>query len=442
MTERLIFPFYKLCAKEPAGSSVSLKGGASGLPALVLISQNLLKHLMETRFMPPINRLLPAIFAATIAFPALADIKLITLPVRERVEIQLDHASATLVEEERIDPLAAGVNDVVFAWTNTNVDPSSIQFRCLTDPDAIQVLSVEYPPNQNALVWQVSAPKAGSARIRISYTIGRLNKSFQYRAVASNDESTLSLWQYIELHNQANEAFGEAGMWPGFGERLERPIGVNETRRLMLARFDNLPVKKTYTADYATNGYLDAGKQQLSIPMHYVLTNDAANGLGQYPLKFGKARIFQDDGRGTTAFLGEDWLNFTPRDDEAKLFLGVAKDIVVKRTIARRQQERIAGQLYDFDVIVQYEIENFKDSPVELDIIEDLRALRNELRGDTGRTVEWEFGDDGTLKDQLIAEQSTAERVQFRVNLPARNAEDQSATKITHRLNIIIKNEW
>ena len=32
-------------------------------------------------------------------------IKLITLPVRERVEIQLDNPNATLVEEERIVPL-------------------------------------------------------------------------------------------------------------------------------------------------------------------------------------------------------------------------------------------------------------------------------------------------------------------------------------------------
>ena len=39
---------------------------------------------------------------------ALARIKLITLPVRERVEIQLDNPNATLVEEERIVPLVKG----------------------------------------------------------------------------------------------------------------------------------------------------------------------------------------------------------------------------------------------------------------------------------------------------------------------------------------------
>ncbi len=43
---------------------------------------------------------------------ALARIKLITLPARERVEIQLDNPNATLVEEERIVPLVRGVNQV------------------------------------------------------------------------------------------------------------------------------------------------------------------------------------------------------------------------------------------------------------------------------------------------------------------------------------------
>ena len=41
-------------------------------------------------------------FAAMFAYPdtTLARVKLITLPVRERVEIQLDNAGATLVEED------------------------------------------------------------------------------------------------------------------------------------------------------------------------------------------------------------------------------------------------------------------------------------------------------------------------------------------------------
>lgn len=371
---------------------------------------------------------------------ASAGVKLITLPPRERVEIQLDNPNATLVQEERTIPLARGTNEVVFAWANTNIDKSSIQLRCLTDPKNIKVLSVSYPPGENALTWQVYSPEAGSTRVRISYIIGQLDKSFAYRAIAANDERSLTLWQYLQLHNNANEEFGSAGMWAGFGERLERPIGVNETKRLLLSRFDDVPIKKTYIADLARYGYLDAGKKQLRIPMHYVLKNDTDNGLGEFPLMPGKARIFQDDGRGTIAFLGEDWAPFTPRDDEMTLYLGVSKDIVVKRTIERRMQKRVLGRLYDYNVIVKFEIENFKDQSVVLDIAESMPALRTEIHGDTGRQVEWELGGEGTLQ-HIDRETSTADRPVFHVTLPPRGA-DQKAVKQVHTLHVIIKNEW
>ncbi len=379
-------------------------------------------------------------FAVAAASPALGGVKLITLPVRERVEIQLDNMNATLVEEERVVPLAEGVNEVVFKWANTNVDKSSIQFRCLTDPGEIKVLSVSYPPRENALTWQVFAPRAGSARVRISYIIGGLDKTFAYRAIATNDEKTLTLWQYLQLHNNSNEEFGEAGMWAGFGERLQRPIGLNETKRLLASRFDNVPITKTYTADFARHGYLDAGKRQLRIPMHYLIVNDADNGMGRFPLMPGKVRIFQDDGQGTVAFLGEDWAPFTPLDDEVSLYLGVARDIVVKRTIVERKARRRFGPIREYDIVVKYEIENFKDKPVVLDIAESMIALRREILGNRSRSVEWVLGDRGTLSEPDEAK-STADRPVFHVTLPPRG-DDQKAVKVEHTFNVIITNEW
>lgn len=382
-----------------------------------------------------------SVVIAAAAVPAPGGVKLITLPPRERVEIQLDNPGVTLVEEERIVPLTAGVNEVVFAWAVAAVDKDSIQFRCLTDPENIKVLSVSYPPNENALTWQVSAPAAVSARVRISYIIGQLDKSFQYRAVAAHDEKTLGVWQYVQLHNNANEEFGVAGMWAGFGERFERPIGINETKQLLSAKFTQVPIKKTYTADLPQFGMLDPTKNQLRIPMHYMIKNDKASGLGAFALQPGKVRIFQDDGKGTTAFLGEDWGAFTPRDDEMTLALGQAKDVVVIRTIEKRDKVRVLGNLYNYDVVVKYEVENFKDQPVTLDLAENLVALRNEVRGDSGRDVEWELQADSTVAEMRDAEKSTADRVLFHVPLPARGA-DQKAIKQVHKLHVIIKNEW
>src|SRR6185436_18683912 len=126
---------------------------------------------------------------------ALARVKLITLPVRERVEIQLDNPNATLVEEERIVPLVKGTNQVDFSWAATHIDPDTIVFRVIGAVENrnmdVKVLSVSYPPNEAALVWAVAASDSGSARVRISYLLGNLSRSFTYRAVASRDEKSL-----------------------------------------------------------------------------------------------------------------------------------------------------------------------------------------------------------------------------------------------------------
>lgn len=383
--------------------------------------------------------------SATVTSPVFARIKLITLPVRQRVEIQLDHPEATLVEEERIVPLVKGMNQVDFSWANTRIDPQSIVFRIVPHdgahgPDA-NVLSVSYPPNENALVWQVAASDSGSARVRISYLLGGLTKSFHYRAVASHDERTLVLSQYIRMKNLANEEFGSSDLWAGYGNRFLKPIGLNETKQVLAEKYGGVPVVKTYTCDPHEHGYLDRPQNKLRVPMHYVLTNDKDHGLGQAPLPFGKVRIFQDDGRGTVAFIGEDWGAFTPVDDEMRLFVGVAQDIVVKRTIERNVHKRVAGNLYDRQIMVKYEIENFKDTPVTLDVSEDLRQLRAEVGSNTGRDVQWELGDQTTFEGGPDKEKTTHERVLFHAELPPRDGQGK-AKKITHRLHVVIRNEW
>lgn len=370
------------------------------------------------------------------ALPAHARIKLITLPVRERVEVQLDHPDVTLIEEERIVPLVRGINQVDFAWANTAIDASTIVFRVLDGPGDVTVLSVSYPPNESALVWQVAATESGAARVRISYILGGLTRSFLYRAIAAHDESTLRLNQYIELENRANESFGESEVYLGYGDAIEKPIGIAETRRVLMEKFTDVPIRKTYTASLAEFGYIDQPKNKLRIPMHYVLTNDDAHGLGVAALPFGKVRIFQEDGRGSVAFLGEDWGQYTPLDDEMRLFLGVAQDVSVIRTIDRRDRTRVAGNLYNHDIVVKFEIENFKDEPITLDIAENLRQLRDQYVGNSGRPVQWTIGEQTTFAGGYDREKSSLDSVLYHVDLPARSG------KIVHKLHVTFANEW
>lgn len=383
------------------------------------------------------------------AAPAFARVKLITLPVRERVEIQLDNPNATLVEEERIVPLVKGANQVDFSWANTQIDPNTIVFRVIGAADQekvdVTVASVSYPPNEASLVWSVGASESGSARVRISYLLGNLTKSFNYRAVASHDEKHLDLSQYMRLKNLANEAFRDTSLFAGFGPQFQKPIGLNETKEVLVEKFDQVPIEKTYTCNPQEFDYLDRGQNKLRVPMHYVIKNDDKHHLGKAALPYGKVRIFiagaGDNAEASTAFLGEDWGKFTPKDDEMRLYLGVAQDVVVKRTIEKSEMKHVTGNLYNHEVVLKYEIENFKKEPVTLDVAENLTYVRNEVRGNTNREVDYELGNDTTFEGGPDRERSTADQLLFHAKLPAADANGK-AQKTTHKLHLTLKNEW
>ncbi|HEX4415860.1 MAG TPA: hypothetical protein VH107_19675 [Lacipirellulaceae bacterium] len=377
-----------------------------------------------------------------------ARVKLITLPVRERVEIQLDNPGATLVEEERIVPLVKGENQVDFSWANTQIDSNTIVFRVIGSTGEAKlethVVSVSYPPNEASLVWTIGASHSGSARVRISYLLGNLTKSFAYRAVASHDEKHLVLSQYMRVDNLANEGFSKSDVYAGFGPTFQKSIGLNVTKEMLVDKFEGVPVEKIYSCNAQEFDYLDRAQNKLRVPMHYVLKNDVDHKLGKAALPYGKVRMFieaAEKSHAGTAFLGEDWGKFTPKDGEMRLYLGVAQDVVVKRTIEKSEFKRVTGDLFNHDVVVKYEIENFKKEPVTLNVDENLTYLRNEIHGKTNREVDYELEDDTTFEGGADGEHSRSDQLEFHAKLPAAS-DDGKAEKVVHKLHLILKNEW
>ncbi|HYW81336.1 MAG TPA: hypothetical protein VE890_17260, partial [Thermoguttaceae bacterium] len=117
---------------------------------------------------------LAVLLLTVVAATAHARIKLTTLPERETVRVDIQNGRFTLVEEERTVNLQQGRNQVDFSWANISIDKDSIVFRIIDAEGEVNVLNTNYPPNENALYWAVSAEKAGPAVIRISYLIGNM----------------------------------------------------------------------------------------------------------------------------------------------------------------------------------------------------------------------------------------------------------------------------
>ncbi len=391
-----------------------------------------------------------------------ARIKLAAQPDRQRVEIQLDHGRYTLVEEERIVPLLAssaarGNNRIDFSWANTQIDKRSIQFRPLAVREngrfrplrevdgkpEIAVINVAYPPNENALVWEVYARKGCALKVRVSYLIANLNRTFAYRALANRDETHLTLKKYLQLRNYSGEAFGEAGIWAGFGPKFVKSVGQQTDIKVLLEQFAQVPIKKTYTFDWFQHGALNADKPHASrVLMHYELVNDEQHGLGTFPLQPGKARIFISDGRGGEAFLGEDWARFTPLDDRMRLYLGEARDVVCTRIVQDNKRHMGQGNLFDQELWLRFEVENYKDKAVTLDVVEQINALAAQYGAKAPGDAEWVLGKDTTAGLNITTAKGRALPV-LHVAAPARPKDPAAKVeKVTVTLHVRIKNLW
>ncbi len=258
-----------------------------------------------------------------------ARIKLTTLPEREAVRIDIQNGRFTLVEEERTVNLQQGRNQVDFSWANISIDKDSIVFRVIEADGEVNVLNTNYPPNENALYWAVSAAKAGPAVIRVSYLIGNMAAGPSYQGIVENDEKKLLLQVYMTVTNTSGESFSQCTVQPGVGKTTVRYFNNGERKRMLAAKFAEVPIQKRYV--------FDATVDQKRTRMYYRLINDKENKMGAFPLPYGKMRLFikeptsGGDEVRSQAFLGEDWAKYTPLFAPLDLYVGVAQDVKVER---------------------------------------------------------------------------------------------------------------
>ena len=320
-------------------------------------------------------------------FCAQARIKLVALPERARVVVSLNNADATLVEEERLITLQKGVNKVDFSWRGVNIDGSSIQVRMLAHPDAVTVLNTSYPPNENALIWEINSNEAQEERVRISYLLSGLTREVSYKAVAESAETSLALRNYLRLRNDSGEDLNGAEINIGYGSDFKKTIENGETLEMLSERVEALPIKKVLTWDAASLPWdPEYEKKTVGIPLSYILKNDKPSKLGTHTLLPGKVRIFiktkeQGDAGNASegvAFTGEDWGQLTPVDREMKLYIGQSRDVKVtqrKTKDDRTNIRRNSGNtvvVHDTDEVYKVEIDNFKKQPVDLVVVEHI----------------------------------------------------------------------
>lgn len=358
-----------------------------------------------------------------------ARIKLVALPERADTVIRLDNPNWTLIEEERVLTLQAGLNKVDFSWKGVSIDSDSIRLAVLNHPQNVKLLNVSYPPNEAALVWEIASDSDYAETVRISYLLRNIDRLITYKAVADKDETAVDLKSYLVLRNFSGEDFDLANVLLDYGQAFQQGIKHEETKQMLFLNSPKVPIEKIWTFDAALLPW-DPEKlenKNVGIPVSYRILNDAKSGLGKFALWDGKARIFQEDGQNSTIFLGEDRTAQVPVGEKTELYIGDSRDIVVtqrKMTDSRinlTKNKKEQTVLFDTNEVITAKIENFKDKPAVLTMLQHIPG-------------QWDMENCNmkyTKKD--------SETLEFEIKLPARTAKGPAVKELKmhyHRRNV------
>ena len=312
----------------------------------------------------------PILLALALAAPLAAEVKLTTLPDRERVVVRFEDNGRVLVEEARTLTLDQGPTTVNFTWLGVNIDRGSIQLLGV-DGVPFNVIRTTYPPGQgNSLSWEVSSANAGPAQVRISYLLEGLSREIALRAVIAEGKGELSLRVYQRLINHSGENYDQASLQAAFGELRDSPLASGETRQQLTAKFLAVPFTKRYAYDPAM------GER---VTVAYVLKNNAESRLGTGILPAGKVRMFLQTGT-SEAFLGEDWAQPTPLGEELELKIGDSKDLTVRRVVLKTSQDIVQRDHQNRPALwhqlqeIRFEVENFTNEAKTIDLTEHLQG--------------------------------------------------------------------
>lgn len=395
-----------------------------------------------------------------------------------------------LVRQSRPITLARGRSTVDFVDVASQIDPTSVHLKSLTDPDGLTVLEQNYEYDlvstekilrkyvdqpvqilakgdklhegkllgfsgdgvvlesgdgrittlrsdvvenvvfpklpeglitRPTLVWLLECAQGGEHQIEIEYLTAGINWHAEYVAVVDRDEAAMELGAWVSLDNRSGATYRDArlklvagavhrveeapqftrlskALGPeaealGFEEEaffeyhlytLPRPTTLKDNQIKQLALFPaaRVQVTKSYHYDGARHG------KQVKVTLRFVNSREAGLGLA---LPAGKVRTYKEDRDRSLQFIGEDRLEHTPKDEEVRLTLGDAFDVVGERRVTEHRQ--IAGRTWEDEIEVK--LRNHKEEALTVVVTEHLwgdwsiRANTHPFLKKDARTVEF-----------------------------------------------------
>jgi hypothetical protein len=294
--------------------------------------------------------------------------------------------------------------------------------------------SIKFPDLPSGLItkptlnWKINAKKGGEHKIETSYQTTGItwwaDYIANYKEGKSANEGSIDLSAWVSIINKAGATFSNAKLKlvagdvnrakpqnvgyqnrmykaaamemadnAGFEEKaffeyhlytLGRNVDIpdNSTKQLELfTAAHNVPVTKEYIYYgasqpyygylYADKGY-DTGNKKVDVYIKF--KNSEKEKLGM-PLPSGRIRVNQiDNSDGSMEFIGEDIIDHTPKDEDVKIKMGSAFDIVGER---KQTNFFYDANRHILEETIEIKLRNHRKEKVDITVLENLYRGNN-----------------------------------------------------------------
>ena len=224
--------------------------------------------------------------------------------------------------------------------------------------------------DQPTLVLDLASTRGGPQTVDLSYLTGGLSWSADYVGALANDEKHMNLTGLVTLTNQSGTTYDDARVQLVAGNvNVVTPTALktiarvtaanaysvnaqqenyfeyhlytlgrrttienNQTKQVTLLAARDVPVRKTLelrgSPYYYQNANADLGDK---LPVAVYVSFDNRDGDLGVPLPGGVVRLYKNDSRGLSQFLGSDSIQHTPKNETVRLHLGDSFDVTANK---------------------------------------------------------------------------------------------------------------
>jgi len=259
------------------------------------------------------------------------------------------------------------------------------------------------------LTWLYENRKEKPHRLEVSYLTTNISWKADYVLVLNEDDTSSDISGWVTLDNKSGAMYKDALLKLVAGEvhRVEKKIkdrvyalGVmkearapqfkekaffeyhiydlqrkttikdKQTKQVSLLETANVGIHKDLIVyglkSYFTRKYREKIPRQ-PVNVYILFKNSKDNNLGM-PLPAGVMRLYKQDDDGSQQFIGEDRIEHTPKDEEVRLKIGKAFDVVAERI--QTDYRQISTRLHESEWEIT--LRNHKEKGIKVGIVEPL----------------------------------------------------------------------